>query len=200
MPRTLIAFSPRLSRSRPSLKVTSSPVSSRALEAVADRVAMGEEAPCGSRHASVLLEEGLQGPYELGLVLVVVGDERPERLLEETLQLTRVLVKRGQQEPVGAEVLEGQDVIALRLGDVGCHQCLGSCPMQVDRIAGGPAARHRDRVARKRRLELAQHGFGEAARDPRVRPGNDQDELAALGVAEATMGRGDPRGPAAKRR
>jgi len=91
MPSTRIAFSPRLSFSRPSLDPTSRPHSSRTpLEAVADRVAVGEEALGGAGDVAVGLEERLDRGDEVGGVLVVVGDERLHRLGVEALELRGV--------------------------------------------------------------------------------------------------------------
>ena len=56
-----------------------------AVEAVADRVAVGEEALGGPGDAAVGVEEGLERADQLGLVLVVVVDQRRDGLLVEAL-------------------------------------------------------------------------------------------------------------------
>ena len=58
-----------------------------ALEAVADRVAVREEALGGAGDVAVGVEEGLDGRDEVGRVLLVVGDERLDGLGVEALQL-----------------------------------------------------------------------------------------------------------------
>src|SRR3954453_7085503 len=63
---------------------------------VADRVPVGEQARGRLRHVAVVVQIGLHGFLELGLVLLVVGGERGERLLVEALQLSRVIAHRRQ--------------------------------------------------------------------------------------------------------
>jgi hypothetical protein len=93
-----------------------------ALEPVADRMAMGEQGLGGRGDVAVVVEVGLDGGDELGLVLLVVGGERGDRLVEEALELGRVLAHRGEQQAVGAGLLERERRAALGLGDVGRHQ------------------------------------------------------------------------------
>ena len=88
MPSTRIAFSPRLSFSRPSLELdVEAGELAHALEAVVDRVAVGEQALRGARDVAVGVEKGLQRAHQIGLVLLVVGDQRLDRLGVEALQL-----------------------------------------------------------------------------------------------------------------
>ena len=56
----------------------------------------------GSGHVAVGLQEGLDGLHEPGLVLLVVGDQRLDRLGVEALQLGRVLAHRAEQQAIGA--------------------------------------------------------------------------------------------------
>src|SRR5262245_11467729 len=60
------------------------------LEAVADRVAVGEELFGGRGDVAVVVEVGLDSRDQLGLVLLVVGGERLDRLRVEALELARV--------------------------------------------------------------------------------------------------------------
>src|SRR5829696_8796076 len=85
-----------------------------ALEAVADRVAVGEELFGGCGDVAVVAEVGLDRRHQLGLVLLVVSGERLDRLPVEALQLGGVLAHRGQEQPVGTGVLEGDQGAALR--------------------------------------------------------------------------------------
>ena len=79
-----------------------------ALEPVADRVAVGEELLVGRGHRAVVGEERLERQHQLGAVLLVVGDQRRDRVGVEALQLGRVVAHRRQQQAVGAGVLERQ--------------------------------------------------------------------------------------------
>ena len=77
-----------------------------AVEPVANGVAVGEELLGGVRHVAVGGEERLEGADQLGLVLAVVVHQRRDGLLVEALQLGGVLAHRGQQQPVGAGLVE----------------------------------------------------------------------------------------------
>ena len=66
--------------------------SARCGRCVNKRAAAGDDAPSASRKVS----DGLD---EVGLVLVVVRDERRDRLLVEALELGQVLAHRGQEQP-----------------------------------------------------------------------------------------------------
>ena len=107
MPSTRIALRPR---PRPLAAVGRRDVEAaqllHALEPVADRVAVGEELRGRLRDVAVGLEERLEREHEVGVVLLVVGDQRRDRLVVEALQLGRVLAHRGQQDPVRARLLE----------------------------------------------------------------------------------------------
>ena len=171
-----MAFSPSESFSRPSVEPTSSPESSRhALEAVTDGVAMGEQPLGGSRHVAVRLQEGLDGLHELGLVLLVVGHQRLDRLGVEALQLGRVLAHGGEQQPVGARLLEGEHrPLGVALGDVGRQQRLGAGTVQVDRVRRGTAAPEREGVAGKRACS-SRRTASARARGARVVGAGEQD-------------------------
>src|SRR6202167_1887222 len=77
-----------------------------ALEPVVDRVAVREQSLCGAGDVAVRLEKGLERAHEIGLVLLVVGDERLHGLRVEALQLAGVLAHRRKQQAVGAGLLE----------------------------------------------------------------------------------------------
>ena len=104
-----------------------------ALEPVADRVAVGEEGLGGRGDVAVVVEVGLDGGDQLGLVLLVVGGQRRDGLVEEALELGRVLAQRRQQQPVGARLLEGERRAVLRLADVGGQQRLLAGPVELRR-------------------------------------------------------------------
>ena len=105
MPSTRIALSPSESFSRPSVEETSRPVElADALEPVADRVAVGDQPGGGGVDVGVAVEERRQRPEQVGLVLLVVGDQRPDGLAVEALELGRVAHVR-QQQLVGAGLL-----------------------------------------------------------------------------------------------
>ena len=87
---------------------------------------------------SVRVEKGLQGANELRLVLVVVRGKRGDGLVEEALQLARVLAHRGKQQPVSAGLLEGELGEAASLRHVGRQQGLGAGAVEVGGITGYP--------------------------------------------------------------
>ena len=82
---------------------------SDAVEAVADGVAVGEEARGGLDGRGVVVQVGGEGMDELRAVARVVADDRLERLAVEGLELLRVLLQDPEQELVGAGALEGRD-------------------------------------------------------------------------------------------
>src|SRR5690242_19953610 len=75
-----------------------------ALEPVADRVAVGERAGGGGVHVGVAFQEGGKRAEQVGLVLLVVGDQGTYGLVVEPPQLDRV-VHVGQQQLIGAGLL-----------------------------------------------------------------------------------------------
>ena len=167
MPSTRIAFRPRPSFSRPSVEATSRPREvAHALEPVADRVAVGVQPRGGAGDVAVGVEERLERLHEVGLVLLVVGDERRDRLVVEALQLGRVLAHRGQQQPVGAGVLEGEHAtssLAGRVGDVGGQQRLVAGAVEVDRVVRDARVADREREAVQAGAQLARDRLGDAA-------------------------------------
>src|SRR2546421_3234752 len=72
------------------------------LQAVVDRVAVREQPLRGTGDIAVGLQKGLERAHQIGLILLVVGDEGLDRLVVEALKLLRVLTHRGEQQPVGA--------------------------------------------------------------------------------------------------
>ena len=102
---------------------------------------------------AVVVEVGLDGRHELGLVLLVVGGERRDRLRVEALQLGRVLAHRRQQQAVGAGVLEGEQRAPVGLGDVGREPRLLAGAVEVDGVArrGGCGRPSRESRAATRR-------------------------------------------------
>src|SRR5680860_1646544 len=126
-----------------------------ALEAVADRVAMGEELFGGGGDVAVVCQVGLDGGDQLGLVLVVVGGEWGDRLGEEALQLARVVAHRRQQQAVGAGVLEGEQGPALRLTDIDRQARLVAGPVEVDGVGDAAAGADRQVEAGESVLQLA---------------------------------------------
>jgi hypothetical protein len=97
-------------------------------------------------------------------------------------KLGRVLAHRGQEQPVRAGLLEGELGIALDLRDVGGEQGLGAGAVEVDRIAGRSADRDREAMPEETGLELSVHGCGGAANDLGVLPGEEDHELAIVGL------------------
>ena len=89
----------------------------------------------GAGDVGVGVQERLERLHEVGLVLLVVGHERLDRLGEEALQLGGVLAHRRQQQPVGAGVLEREHASrsGAGLGDVGGQQRLVAGAVEVDR-------------------------------------------------------------------
>ena len=61
------------------------------LQAVVDRVPVGVQALSGPRDVAIGLQERLERAHEIGLVLLVVGGQRLDRLGIEALKLFRVL-------------------------------------------------------------------------------------------------------------
>ena len=106
------------------------------LQAVADRVAVGEELFGGGGDVAVVVEVGLDRGDQLGLVLLVVVGERLDRLGVEAFELGRVVAHRRQQQAVGAGVLEGEQRPALGLADVDREARLRARPVEVDRVGG----------------------------------------------------------------
>ena len=202
MPSTRIAFRPRPSRSRPSVEPTSRPREvADALEPVADGVAVGVEPLGGAGDVAVALEERLQRLHQVGLVLGVVGDERLHGLGVEALELGRVLAHGGEQEAVGAGVLEGQDLERVvdaggaGLGDVGGQQRLVAGAVEVDGVERDARVADGEREAVQRALELARDRLGDAADALVLRLRDEHDDLAgALGL------RGDRRRRASRAR
>src|SRR5919108_10466 len=87
------------------------------LEAVGDRVRVGEEGLARELHASVRMEVGLESPDQLALAPRVVVEQWPERLLHEAVDKRRlaaqevieqqvVEAKHGALEPQGEPDLE----------------------------------------------------------------------------------------------
>src|SRR4029450_370668 len=70
-----------------------------ALEPVAHGVAVREQPLGGGRHVAVVLEERLHGGQQVGLILLVIRDQRRDRLIVEPLQLSRVLAYGGGEQP-----------------------------------------------------------------------------------------------------
>ena len=184
IPSTRIALSPRPSFSRPSVEKMSSPQSSlHALEPVADRVAVGEQALGGRRDVAVVLQKGLDGDPEVGLVLLVVGDQRRDRLLVEALQLAGVLAQRRQQQPVGARLLEASTDHALGLADVRRELRLLAGAVEVDGVGRERLLADGDREARQRRRQLALEARRGARELRRRRARHDRRDLGRLAVA-----------------
>ena len=129
---------------------------------------MGEQARGGAGDVGVGVQERLERLHEVGLVLLVVGDQRRDRLGVEALQLGRVLAHRRQQQPVGAGVLERQHrVLVAGLGDVGRQQRLVAGAVEVDRIGGDARvadgereAVHGARAARARSPSATRRSLG----------------------------------------
>ncbi len=162
-----------------------------ALQAVVDGVAMGEQPLGGAGDVAVGLQEGLQGAHQLGLVLLVVGHQRLDRLGVEPLQLARVLAHRRQQQPVGAGLLEGQRcALDSALRDVGRQQRLAGGARQLGRVLGDAAAPERERVPREARFHLVEHRLGRTRRRGVVAAGHQHQHLRA-GDPLAVGQRGD---------
>ena len=163
------------------------------LEAVADRVAVGEELFGGGGDVAVVVEIGLDGGDELGLVLLVVGGERRDRLRVEALELARVLADRRQQQAVGAGVLEGEQRAALGLADVDREPRLVARPVEVDRVGGAAAVADRQ-VEAGQAVDRAR-----ASRPTAARPSRSS---SSAGTITATSARPPPlrRSPAPPRR
>ena len=189
MPSTRIAFRPRPSFSRPSVDDDVEPGEvAHALEPVAHGVAVREQALGGAGDVAVGVEERLERLHEVGLVLLVVGDERLDRLGVEALQLDRVLAHRRQQQPVGAGVLEGEQrrsSSAPGLGDVGGEQRLVAGAVEVDRVDRDArvADREREAVAGERaaRGAIALGRRGATARRRRRRGTHDHHVAGGVG-------------------
>src|SRR5215213_1750825 len=73
------------------------------LEPVADRVAVREQPRGGVRDVPVTLQERLERLDQIRLVLVVVRDERLDRLGVEALELAGVLAHGREQAPVASK-------------------------------------------------------------------------------------------------
>ena len=168
-----------------------------ALEAVADRVAVGEELFGGGGDVAVVVEVGLDGGDELGLVLLVVGGERRHGLRVEALELTRVLADRGQQQPVGAGVLEGEQRAVLGLADVDREPRLVAGPVEVDRVGRAAAVADRQVEARQAVVELARQAGGGAGEALVVLGRDDHGDLG--GGLALVRRRQRPRGERAQR-
>ena len=125
------------------------------LEPVADRVAVGEQLVGGRGHVAVVVEVGLDRLHQVGLVLLVVGRQRGHGLVVEALELVGVLAHRRQQQPVGARVLEGEQLQPVGLGDVRRQLRLLAGPVEVDRVGDPAAAGDGDVEARQRGGDLA---------------------------------------------
>src|SRR3954468_2672746 len=90
-----------------------------AFQAVTHRVAVRVQALRRAGDVAVRIEERLDRLHEVGLVLVVVRDERLDGLGVEALQLAGVLAHGRQQQPVSARLLEREDgAIGVALRDV----------------------------------------------------------------------------------
>ena len=115
---------------------------------------------------------------------VVVGDERLHGLGVEALELGGVLAHGGEQQPVGARVLEGQhlqrvvDVRGARLGDVGGQQRLVAGAVEIDRVVRDARVADREGEAVQRALELARDRLGDAADAVVGGLGDEHDDLA----------------------
>ena len=78
------------------------------VEAVEDGVAVDGQDGGRLLGGAVGLEERLQGPDQVGAMLLVVGEQRGERLVVELADLRQAL--GGEDDPVDAEVPEGRRV------------------------------------------------------------------------------------------
>ena len=156
---------------------------------------MGEQTRGGAGDVGVGVEERLERLHEVGLVLLVVGHQRLDRLGVEAVQLGRVLAHGGQQEPVGASVLEGQHrVLGPRLGDVGGQQRLVARAVEVDGIGGQPRVPDREGEAVQARAQLAHDRVGDAAH-LRLGGGRQQhDDVAAVDHGGQRAGSAGARG------
>ena len=151
---------------------------------------MGEQARGGAGDVGVGVQERLERLHEVGLVLLVVGHQRLDRLGVEAVQLGRVLAHRRQQQPVGARVLERQHrVLVAGLGDVGRQQRLVAGAVEVDRIGGQARVADREREAVQARAQLAHDGVGDAAHLGVVGGRQQHDDVAAVDHGGQRAGR-----------
>src|SRR5829696_2502564 len=80
-----------------------------AVEAVADRVAVGEEIACCPDGRGVVTEVGDQGLNQLGSVAGIVVDDGLKGLAVEGFELLGVLLEHPEEEFVCSRPFEGRD-------------------------------------------------------------------------------------------
>ncbi len=121
----------------------------------------------------------LERLHQVCRVLLVVGDQRLDRLGVEALQLGRVLAHRRQQQPVGARLLEGQHRVRLTgLGDVRRQQRLVAGAVEVDRVGGQSRVPDREGEAVQARAQLERDRLGHAPHLGVGRRGQQDDDMA----------------------
>ncbi len=157
------------------------------LQPVANRVPVREQAPGRLRDVAVVLQVRLHGGHQVRLVLVVVGGERRERLLVEALQLARILAQRREQQAVRPRVLEGQQRVALRLGDVDGQERLLARAIEVDRILRAPAVSHDHREPRQRGPQLPPQTLRRAREMRIVGSRDDRRHLGRIPLAQGAQ-------------
>ncbi len=156
----------------------------RPLQPVADRVAVREQLLGGGGNVAVVVEVGLDRLHQLGLVLLVVGGERLDRLGVEPLQLPGVLAHRPEQQPVGAGVLEGEKGATLGLADVDRQPRLVAGPGEVDGIGGATAAADRRVEGREALGQLSLERRGRTPEPLLLGGRDDHRDHRGLGVLE----------------
>ena len=95
---------------------------------------MGDQPRRRRVDARVAVQERRERPEQVGLVLLVVGDEWAHRLGVEAPELARV-THVGQQQLVGAGVVEGElGPLGVPLDDVRRQQRLVAGAMEVEQV------------------------------------------------------------------
>ena len=110
----------------------------------------------GGVDVRIALEERRERPEQIGLVLLVVGDQRANRLVIEPPQLHRV-VHVGQQQLVGPGLLVAElDPLGLALDHVGREQRFVAGAMQLERVLAPTATPDREGEPGQSGFKLAQ--------------------------------------------
>ena len=187
-----MALRPRESFSRPSVEDTSRPSElAHAFEAIADRVAVGDEARGGGVDVGIAVQEGGQGAQEIGLVLLVVGNERAHGLLVEALELGWIAHVR-QQQLVGAGLLVGKlSPLGVALDHIEREHGLVVSALEIERVLDPAAATEGKREAGQARLELAEDGGGDATAGLPFGVGDKDDDFGRVGAGGDDRARGD---------
>ena len=152
-----------------------------ALQPVADRVPVGEQLLGRGGDVAVVVQVGLDRLHQVGLVLVVVGDQRLRRSPRRSARARRGPRsspaaaggrRRCPRRRAGCAPSASPTLAARRASWPG--------PEEVHRVGGDAAARDRDREPGQALLQLADQRLGRAREPLVLGGGDDRDDLRPL--------------------